>query len=539
VGDRTTETQHATTGGPATDTTRVYAPPATGTHDLPKVTQTGTDPHTDTYTYDAAGNTATRTLGADPQQTLNWDPQGHLASVTQDTGPVASYTYDADGNRLTATDVTGTTLYLPDGNELLLKPDNTLVGTRYYTFNGKTVAIRTGGRISFLISDPNGTGTTQIDATTQAVTRRRTTVFGDTRGTPTAPWQGTKGFVGGTTDAATGLTHLGAREYDPTTGRFISVDPVLEPGSPQTLNGYTYGAANPLVYSDPSGMILKCGGDDAACPTHPPADDDTGDGTTATPGTPEDPADASEAKEKWYKVWGPRHDTAVLAATREFQSRYPDDLFDNDAFIRGGSANGKGNAGWADIVQWSDSTVYVWEVKYAGKNGKPGPAASAGPAQLARYLKRLTDMLRADGDNRRVQAGPKLGKVLGPMPNLWNPSEDITVQDGRSPGIITYTWEKNGGRRVPQPEPTPVPVANPKPVPVGTPSKRPKWVSTRPLRPMPVPAAPQAVAPSGGSLMPHADPTTEVATGGILGGLFTIARFLVGVGAGLEQAQTG
>jgi RHS repeat-associated protein len=46
------------------------------------------------------------------------------------------------------------------------------------------------------------------------------------RGTTGAGWQGTKGFVGGTTDATTGLTHLGARDYDPTTVRFISVDPV-------------------------------------------------------------------------------------------------------------------------------------------------------------------------------------------------------------------------------------------------------------------------------------------------------------------------
>ncbi|WUP09261.1 hypothetical protein OHA28_38385 [Streptomyces sp. NBC_00269] len=38
---------------------------------------------------------------------------------------------------------------------------------------------------------------------------------------------GTRGYVGGTTDP-TGLTHLGAREYDPNLGSFISVDPVID-----------------------------------------------------------------------------------------------------------------------------------------------------------------------------------------------------------------------------------------------------------------------------------------------------------------------
>ncbi|WP_354264050.1 RHS repeat-associated core domain-containing protein [Paractinoplanes tereljensis] len=38
--------------------------------------------------------------------------------------------------------------------------------------------------------------------------------------------------VGGRSDS-TGLTHLGAREYDPELGRFISHDPVLDTGAPQ------------------------------------------------------------------------------------------------------------------------------------------------------------------------------------------------------------------------------------------------------------------------------------------------------------------
>ncbi|WP_318280423.1 RHS repeat-associated core domain-containing protein, partial [Streptomyces griseoloalbus] len=58
------------------------------------------------------------------------------------------------------------------------------------------------------------------------------------------------------------------REYDPTIGQFISVDPLLELDKHQTLNGYSYAVQNPLTHSDPTGLGLKCGGaNDPACPT--------------------------------------------------------------------------------------------------------------------------------------------------------------------------------------------------------------------------------------------------------------------------------
>ncbi|MGW6421023.1 polymorphic toxin-type HINT domain-containing protein, partial [Streptomyces sp. NPDC055055] len=60
--------------------------------------------------------------------------------------------------------------------------------------------------------------------------------------------------VGGTNDPDTGLTHLGAREYDPAIGRFISVDPILDLNDPQQSQGYSYGNNNPVSFSDPTGL---------------------------------------------------------------------------------------------------------------------------------------------------------------------------------------------------------------------------------------------------------------------------------------------
>ncbi|MGW2912053.1 polymorphic toxin-type HINT domain-containing protein [Streptomyces asoensis] len=258
VGNRKTETQHKTAAGPTADTVRTYAEPEAGTHNLPGVTQTGTDPHTETYTYDEVGSTETRTFKQGStmsrSQDLVWDDEGHLKTVTE-SGKTTGYTYDTEGQRLTRTDSTGTTLYLPGGNELLVDKAGKATGTRYYSAGTQAVAMRTGGKLTFLLADHHGTTSTQVTAdATQAITRRKTGIFGAARGSQSVPWVGDKGFVGGTKDTDTGLTHLGAREYDPAIGRFISVDPLMDLTDSQQVHGYTYGNNNPVSLSDPDGL---------------------------------------------------------------------------------------------------------------------------------------------------------------------------------------------------------------------------------------------------------------------------------------------
>ncbi|WP_308312590.1 RHS repeat-associated core domain-containing protein [Streptomyces sp. ISL-11] len=147
-----------------------------------------------------------------------------------------------------------------------------MIGTRYYGSGSKTIAMRSAGRLTFLLSDHHGTASVQVDDTTgQDVTRRRTTLFGAPRGTQPEGWAGDKGFVGGTRDSGTGLTHLGAREYDPVVGRFISVDPVMDLNDPQQANGYTYASNNPATSSDPTGLIPGGCGTEGPCYGYSPS----------------------------------------------------------------------------------------------------------------------------------------------------------------------------------------------------------------------------------------------------------------------------
>jgi RHS repeat-associated protein len=269
-GNRLTETLHDPTGNTADDVHRDYTyPPATSPqpHTLTQVQTTGpTGSGLDSYTYDATGNTSTRTTGGN-QQSFTWDTEGALTQVTEPTGgggsSTISYVYDADGNRLIRRTPTGTTAYLGGMEVSLATGSSTPTATRYYDLGGGNQAIRTNdNNVSFLIGDHHGTSELAIAASDLSMKQRRSTPFGAPRGSQPTGWPGEKGFVGGTQDTTTGLTHLGARDYDPATGRFISPDPVLDPDAPQQLNGYAYAANSPVTLSDPTGQcpIDLCGG---------------------------------------------------------------------------------------------------------------------------------------------------------------------------------------------------------------------------------------------------------------------------------------
>ena len=247
VGNRRTSTDRTITSS-VTRTYNYPAPTAAQPHALSTVTTGST---TTNYSYDPAGNTQTRP-SANGTQTLTWDAEGRIATSADNSG-TTSYLYDTQGNRLVRSDPSGKTLYLPDQEVRFTSGTSTVKGTRYYEFAGQTVAMREGTNVTWLVNDRQGTAQASINAATMAVTVRRQKPFGEARGT-SASWPNDKGFVGGTNDN-TGLVHLGAREYDPGLGRFVSVDPVIEPDDPQQLNGYAYANNSPVTFSDADGRF--------------------------------------------------------------------------------------------------------------------------------------------------------------------------------------------------------------------------------------------------------------------------------------------
>ena len=232
------------------------------------------------FEYDSAGRMMKRTVDG-IETTLTWDASSNLTSTTAD-GVLTVYAYDAGGQRvaqatLAAGGDPGTASAYVAGMELT-DPNTSststgdVTGTRFYTFGGATVAVRTAQGLSLLLGDEQGSAqimmplhtdsngallpATQADA--DATERTAYAPYGTRRGEDLEDIN--RGWLGQVEDSGTGLTYLNARYYDPALGRFLSPDPLMNPGDPRTLDPYRYADNNPVVYTDASGLAPSCSG---------------------------------------------------------------------------------------------------------------------------------------------------------------------------------------------------------------------------------------------------------------------------------------
>ncbi|MFF0298601.1 polymorphic toxin-type HINT domain-containing protein [Kitasatospora sp. NPDC004614] len=274
-----------------------------------------------TSTYDAVGNTTSIT-DTGGTKTLTWDNQGKLAKV-HDTGTNGdtSYVYDANGNQFIRRSPGKVTVNLGSDELTLDTATHALSNTRYYSAPGGLTVTRTtatgGGKLYYQAADPHGTGAVQFEATTLNSVRRPTDPFGNARGTQpgNGAWAGDKGFVGGTIEG-TGFTNLGARQYDPRTGRFLSVDPVFNAGDPQSWNGYAYANNDPVNGSDPNGTCRVTRDGYCQGGTTPPVDQGSDDGEQGSSGTNSADNSKSEATNQALQKKN-EADEALAKAKRE------------------------------------------------------------------------------------------------------------------------------------------------------------------------------------------------------------------------------
>jgi RHS repeat-associated protein len=122
-------------------------------------------------------------------------------------------------------------------------------------------AVAYAGTVTYVYSDPQGTPLAEADASGNITARFDYTPYGVAVASM-SPAPNGPGYTGHVNDPDTGFVYMQARYYDPSTGRFLSIDPVgPSPGNLFNLNRYDYANNNPINHTDPDG---RCA-DGASC----------------------------------------------------------------------------------------------------------------------------------------------------------------------------------------------------------------------------------------------------------------------------------
>ena len=230
---------------------------ATGDYDnaseLTSSTLSGT---TTNYAYNNDGERTQETVSGTTTAAATYDAAQNLTSYTNGAANMTAATYDGDGLRqsVTTTPAGGSSTtedftWDPSGSvpELLMDSNDAYIygpgGTPFEQLNLST------GDVHYLVTDSLGSvrgmvdSTGALDATTSYdAWGNPQTVGGLTSYTPF-------GYAGYYTDPD-GLTYNIARYYDPTTGQFLTVDPLVD----QTEQPYQYTSDDPVDGTDPSGQ---------------------------------------------------------------------------------------------------------------------------------------------------------------------------------------------------------------------------------------------------------------------------------------------
>lgn len=210
------------------------------------------------YTYTANGELATKSVGSN-LTTYQYDVLGNLTAVTLPNGTQISYIVDAENNRvgkkLNSVLVAG---FLYDGRDLVAQLDANNQIVSQFVYGSGSVSpdyMVTSGVTYRIFADHLGSPRLVVNSSTgQIVQRIDYDEFGNVI-SDTNPGFQPFGFAGGLYDQDTKLVRFGARDYDPTVGRWTAKDPILFLGGSTNLYGYVLN--DPVNLVDPSGLKDK------------------------------------------------------------------------------------------------------------------------------------------------------------------------------------------------------------------------------------------------------------------------------------------
>ena len=242
-------TVHVSGGSQARNHTYAYDP---ATRRLSQVKNTVGGAVVANLTYDAQGNLASK-----GSQAYQFDLGNRLRSVPgQETG----YEYDGHGRRVFAQTVGSGQVLSQYGNDGKLlyqndarhgrRTDYVYLGSRLVAYRERPLSSSTA-TVKYQHVDALGTPVAVTNAGKATIETGEYEPYGRLVNRPLFDGPGYTGHV---QDAATGLTYMQQRYYDPLLGVFLSVDPVTACDGPMTqFHRYRYASNSPYGFLDPDG----------------------------------------------------------------------------------------------------------------------------------------------------------------------------------------------------------------------------------------------------------------------------------------------
>ncbi|CAN5301640.1 hypothetical protein BH09ACT6_BH09ACT6_26000 [soil metagenome] len=416
---------------------------------------------TSSYGYDNNGQRTSSTVnGATTNYT--WSDAGRMTGATRD-GRTTSYAYDGLGRQQTTTETT------PLGSQTTTNVwSGTNIVQQSNPASGTTSQIRDAlGGVALQASDLNtadtGTrwnlldrlGTVAAQAVGGSVTQLADYDDFGTQSFETTGWNAVAGFGSQQTDPTTGLNSYYSRQYDPSTGTWLTPD--AERGlltDPQSLNRYAYVTNNPITMADqlgfrpynPTGVgVQHYGGGNyssSGYPSYAPAH--TAVVPTYTPATPNS-SKPGYGTGTWLKPttsdgygWEPIADEKLLQLrhvegsriTLSALSKYSSDTANSLAYsciIRGqifDCAASIDHAHISNIAQSDQGKIILgWALGLSAQTTLYGPGSGLvrsiqdqAETQAARQLAR--ECLASSGHSEPVQAVYKAENGLESIPNV-------------------------------------------------------------------------------------------------------------------------
>lgn len=220
------------------------------------------------YAYKASGTLRSKTCSG-ATTNYDYDVAGNLRAVVLPDGGHIEYAIDGLGRRVgRARCTTPLEVPCPEGSATdgfvfdgLLRPvawvdgAGALKARFVYALqvNVPDYMITSAGTYR-IVTDPVGSPRLVVDAATGAIAQRLDyDAWGQVLQDSNPGFQ-PFGFAGGLWERDTGLLRLGARDYEPATGRWTGKDPLLFAGGSPNL--YAYAGNDPVNFHDPSGLCF-------------------------------------------------------------------------------------------------------------------------------------------------------------------------------------------------------------------------------------------------------------------------------------------